>query len=243
MKDLSSFIDALIAAHQDRGGFHPSGLTPSTIEEAYAVHEALMEALGPVEGFKISQKPNQPPVVAPIPKSRCLKSGAQVGVAQEVAVELEVGFIIVEPIPGPDDPEFLHRLLSAVRPAPMIELVGTRLEGPLASDPMVKLSDLQACEALIFGDADEAWAGSDIDAPNVRLDCDGQTVIEGRGKVPAGTALFALENTVKVLGDRFAGLQVGQKLLTGALITPLPMTAGRSIGGHIEGLGDVTCTL
>ncbi|MEM1362602.1 MAG: hypothetical protein AAGF94_12935 [Pseudomonadota bacterium] len=243
MKDLSTFIDELIAAHSDRRTFEPAGLIPSTVDEAYAVHEALMEALGPVEGFKISQKPNRPPVVAPIPNSRCLPSGAQLDGPTKTKVEVELGFVVFDVIPDPGDADFRRRLMSAVRPAPMIEIVASRLEGAHADDPMAKLADLQSCEALIFGSADEEWSGSEFDEVQVELNCDGAIVSEGLGKIPAGTAYDALERTVIELGHRFGGLQVGQKLLTGSLLSPIEMTAGHRLNGRIKGLSGVTVDL
>ena len=41
-----------------------------------------------------------------------------------------------------------------------------RPDGELAEDPFVKLADLQACEAVIYGDLADDWTGTDfVDRP------------------------------------------------------------------------------
>ncbi|MEM9249678.1 MAG: hypothetical protein AAGB05_13400 [Pseudomonadota bacterium] len=243
MQTLSPFVDQLIAAHRTGGRFRPEHEVPTTVDAAYLVHEALMEALGPIGGFKVSQKPNQAAVVAPIPESRCRPSGAHFAASAGAEVELEIGFVVVDTVPEPSDPEFRRRLLSAVRPAPMIEVVASRIDGPLGADPFVKLADLQACDALIFGDAHLAWQGTDMAHADALFTAGERTVFEGRGAVPAGTAVDALVTAVHVLRDRFGGLQPGQKLLTGALFAPSVAMRGRRHSGSIEGLGKVTVDL
>ena len=243
MRDLSSFIDPLIGAFRRRGTFLPGPALPATVEEAYAVHSALIEALGPVGGFKISQRPGQAPMVAPIPETRCSPTGADVLTPAVFGVELEVGFVIVEPLPDPDTPDYRRRLLAAVRPAPMIELVSSRLEGPAAADPVAKLADLQACEALICGATLEKWTGLDFDTPAIAFHGDGRPLHTGTGKVPGGSAIAALEATVRVVGNRFGGLKPGHKVLTGTLVPLTPVRAPQTVTGRIETLGEVAVSV
>lgn len=239
MKDLKPFIDPLVVAYGQRGTFTPGDVVPETVAEAYAVHAALIEAVGPAGGFKVSQKPGQDPVVAPIPASRCLPSGAFVETPAAFGVELEVGFVVTGPVPDPDAPDFRAQLCKAVRPAPMIELVATRIDGPLADDPVVKLADLQACEALVSGEMLGDWRGADFEAPDVEFGAGAETIFSGAGSVPGGSAIGALEAAIRALGGRFGGLQPGQRLLTGTLVPLTPLRTDQVVKGRVAGLGEV----
>ncbi|MEM1130678.1 MAG: hydratase [Pseudomonadota bacterium] len=243
MGDLTPFVDALIDAFHRRGTFQPEHGMPRSVEEAYAVHTALMAVLGPIGGFKISQKADRPAVVAPIPESRCFGDGARVDVPARVGVELEVGFVVTAPVPAPDAPDFRAGLLAAVRPAPMIELVASRLDGPHAEDPVVKLADLQACEALVAGDMLADWDGADFNRPEVTFRYDASEIAAGTGQVPGGSALAALEATARIVAARFGGLQPGQRVITGSL-TPLTfIRAGQAMTGEVAGLGGVSARI
>lgn len=213
------------------------------MEEAYAVHAALMEAIGPVGGYKVSQKAGRPPVVAPIPESRCFASGAHVEGADPIGIELEVGFVVVDTIPSPEDPAFGRKLIDAVRPAPMIELVATRIEGALAEDPHVKLADLQANEALICGAPVPDWDGRDFATPDIDLRSAQGPLHHGPGQVPGGSALQALEATLRALGGRFGGLHPGQRVITGTLRPLLFLPMPQQVSGAVSGLGPVAVDL
>lgn len=243
MQDLAAFIDPLIAAHRDRSAFSPGPVRPTTLAQAHAVHEAMVEALGPIGGFKITRAPDTTPVVVPIPSSRCAPSHARVEVPAAVLLEIEVGFIVIDALPDPADPDFRRKLLAAVRPAPMVELVGSRILGPLADDPMVKLADLQACEALVFGDPVADWRGSDIAHLAARVSAGDQLSFEGEGAVPNGSAIAALETAAKALGTHLGGFQVGHKLLTGSLLPPRSIDPGCTIHADLAGLGQVAVSI
>ncbi len=239
MRDLQSFVEPLIAAYAERGVFVPGAVVPTGVAEACAVHDALIDAYGPVGGFKVIQKAGLEPAIAPIPARRCLPSGSKVETPASFGVELEVGFVVVEPLPARDVPDYRARLIAAVRPAPMIEVVATRVEGPLADDRFVKLADLQACEALVSGDTLGDWTGADFETPTIEFTAGTDPIHLGAGQVPGGSAIAALETAALVLGDRYGGLQVGHRLLTGTLVPLAPTLAGQTITGKITGLGEV----
>ncbi|MEO1679646.1 MAG: hypothetical protein AAFU80_16005 [Pseudomonadota bacterium] len=243
MRDLSSFIDRLIAAHRDQSTFTPGPSRPSSLEEVHLVHEALIKAAGSTGGFKITRTREGEAVVVPIPATRCVPSGSKVQAPPTVEAEVEVGFTVVDTIPHPDDPNFRRKLFASVRPAPMIELVASRIDGSLAFEPMVKLADLQACEALVFGQPAMGWTGADFHRPSAELSMETRVLAEGEGVVPGGSACAALETTVEILARRFGGLRVGQKVLSGALFKAEPVVAGTRVRARVGGLGDVAVEL
>lgn len=243
MRDLSSFTDPLIRAHRDRSAFEPGPVLPTTVAEAYAVQTAVMETIGPVGGFKVSQKPGQPATMAPIPAARCFGSGATVNVPERVGVELEVGFIITDALPDGGDPDFRAKLIAAVRPAPMIELVATRLIGSTAEEAMPKLADLQANEGLVVGNPLDDWDGSDFGTVEISMASDAAEIGIGQATVPGGSALAALETMVRLAGSHCGGLVVGHRVITGTLHPLTFIDAGQMVRGHIAGLGSVSAKL
>ena len=243
MRDLSSFTEQLIDAHRRQATFEPGNLVPETLDEAYAVQSALIESIGPVGGFKVSRKPGTDATMAPIPLSRCFESGARVRTPATVGVELEVGFVVTGSLPEPADPAFRDKLIAAVRPAPMIELVATRMSGETAEKAMPKLADLQASEGVIAGAPLETWDGSDFGALDIAMVSDEGDISTGSAKVPNGSALTALEVLMRMAGSHCGGIQVGQWLITGSLHPLTFIRTKQAVRGHIAGLGEVSVQL
>lgn len=243
MDEMTHFIDGLIAAHRSGGLFSPDETIPEDAEDAYHCHDALMQAIGPAGGYKLVRMADGDPAVAPIPASRCCASGAILEVPHKVGVELEVGFVVTEPLPGADAANFRELLVAAVRPAVMIELIAPRLTGPAAAAPFAKLADLQSSAGLIHGAEMTGWQGSDFDAVEILMTCSGGEIASGAARVPGGSALEALETAARLLGARDRGLQPGQFLLTGTLHPLTFIDAGQDVRGDVAGLGVVSVSL
>ena len=211
--------------------------------EALAVQAEVCAGLGAVAGFKVGLKPEGPPIMAPIMAARCLPSGARVAVADEMGVELEVGWKIVGPLPAPETEDLEAALAQVVVPVPVIELVDTRLAGAAAADPLAKLADMQVNHGLIVGTPLEGWDGSDFGAVSGRMQAGDLVLLDGESSVPGGSALRTLATLYRHIGNHCGGLQAGQVVITGTL-NPLTFVPGhREVAGRIEGLGAVSVTL
>ncbi len=243
MTQLDALADCLIAAHRSGIRFQPAPPLPTTEAEAYGVQARVAHALGPVAGFKTGLKPGGPSFMAPIRAEFCLSPGARVNMDDRMGIELEVGWKIIAPLPAPHSAGFDAALARAVLPVPVIELVNTRLDGPQATDPLVKLADFQINHGLIIGQPLDRWDGSDFTEVTARCHAGPREILNGAATVPGGSALATLAGLIEVIGDHCGGLQVGQVVITGSLHplvyldTPCDVTAG------IEGLGDVSLTL
>ncbi|WP_245925244.1 hydratase [Aliiruegeria haliotis] len=197
--------------------------------------------LGPVGGFKIAPpKGDQPPAIAPILASRVFASGSRHEVNDTLGVELEVGFEILQDLP---EDGFPARPEAFFRPRPVIELVDSRIAGPLAADPFVKLSDLGINHALILGTPINGWDGSDFDSVSASMACGDAVLLENDGSVPGGSAIAALRLLYDILGDHCGGIRAGQTLITGSLHPMTLLPAGTVLRGDIEGLGRVEAHL
>ncbi len=242
MTELTQFIEHLIAAHRAGGTYSPGTAIPEGVADAYRCHDALMEVLGPAGGYKLVRMAGGELAVAPIPQSRCFASGATVAVPERIGVELEVGFVVRTPLPDLEAANFRLRLVAAVRPTAMIELVAPRLTGPAAQAPFAKLADLQSSAGLVRGLELAEWDGSDFDAVEISMTCGDGAIAEGGARVPGGSALEALESAVRLLQPR-GGLQPGQCLLTGTLHPLTFIEAGQGVEGSVSGLGGVSAAL
>ncbi|WP_224825906.1 hydratase [Cognatishimia sp. MH4019] len=236
----TAFARALCEAHRTNTRFVPTGPVPGNSDEAFAAQAAVMEEFGPVGAFKVADKAGQPFVMAPIRADRIFESGADVPIIDEAGIELEVGFEVLSSLPEGAD---LATLVHHIWPRPVIEVVDTRIAGPLANDPYVKLADLQANSAIVVGPRATAWDRSDFGSMVAQLTCGDMHVLDGETMVPGGSALNILAKLTKRIGEHCGGLQPGQMIITGSLNGLPYFPAGQKVRGKIEMLGDVSLRL
>ncbi len=234
--ELDRFAEALAGAHETGTRFLPIGPVPDTPEAALALQEAVMARFEAVGGFKVADKPDMPFVMAPIRADRVFQSGSHVPIIDKAGIELEVGFEIVKPIrPGAD----LATIATCVWPRPVIEVVDTRIDGPLADDPIVKLADMQANSALVVGARAPDWDGTDFGTVTAQLTYGATTVVDGKAMVPGGSGLEMVAKLAARLGAHCGGLQRGQFVITGSLNGLPYFPAGETVHGQILNLGVV----
>lgn len=239
---MIQFANALIAAHQSGTRFTPTQI-PTTAAQAYDIQARVVSALGPVSGFKTARKPDAPLIMAPILAQRVWPSGAHVKMGETIGIELEIGWKIIAPLPAPTAQDFHASLLRCVLPVPVIELVDTRLSGPLADDPIAKLADLQLNHGLIVGAPLMDWNGTDFGDINAKIQTATRVLCDGPTQVPGGSALATLSALAMDIGEHCGGLQPGQVVITGS-VYPLTYTSETGlVQGKIDWLGEVSVTL
>lgn len=238
MTSPKTIADALISARAS-GGRSDAALLPSpTYDQAIAVQELVAATLGPIGGFKVAKRADGPPVIAPIPAAKVVRSGASIPVTDKLGVELEVGMELISD-PSPDmmaDPS------RHFRPCIVLEIVDTRLTGA-DDNAMLKLADMQINDGLVVGPSLEDWDGSDFGEVTASLRCGENTVIDGKVTVPGGSALSNLALFCDNVGDHCGGLQIGQIVITGSVSGLAYFPAGTAVEGRINGFGTVSCHL
>ena len=239
MTDPQTLAAALIEAHRT-GARLDAPVLPLSRDEALWVQAAVMADLGPVAGFKVARVAGGAPILAPIPACHRLADGGTHRVRDRVGVELEVGFELIAPLPAGDLPT---DLAAFFRPCAVLELVDTRLSGPAADDPAMKLADLQVNAGLVVGGALSDWDGSDFGTVTGALRVGDQVVLDGPATVPGGSALANLALLVANVGDHCGGLQPGQVVITGSLCGLPRFGPGHAVKGQIAGLGRVALAL
>ena len=228
MTTTEIFSAALIEAHRTGARADAADLPVPSHAEALEIQRRVQDSIGPVSGFK----------VAAIPAGRTVASGARIEVADQLGIELEIGFELIAPLSG--DP--MERPQDHFRPRIVLELVDTRLTG--ADDaPMKKFADMQINAGLVVGPVLDGWDGSDFGQIPAFLRCGDVQVIAGPVTVPGGSALSNLKLFLDHVGDHCGGLQPGQIVITGSLSGIDYFPGGTEVRGSIEGFGEVTCHL
>ncbi|MGI9423421.1 MAG: hypothetical protein ACR2PA_09525, partial [Hyphomicrobiaceae bacterium] len=103
--DTAAIAQALLSARAQRRQLKVTDIDGEvqTLNDAYAVHERVMQELGPVGAFKTSKLPDGTQIVAPIPASVVRPSGATFAADEllQVGIELEIAFRIERGLPSP----------------------------------------------------------------------------------------------------------------------------------------------
>lgn len=242
---IAALSQGLLAVHRGEPAFDAPA-QPLSRAEALAVQTRIMADLGPVAGFKVGGRPGDVPVLAPLPASLVVADGGGRAVPDLLGVELELAFEVIAPLP--EGGALPADLPAHFRPCVVLELVRSRLAGPMAEDPMHKMADLQMNAGLVIGSGlpqsgPGAWDGADFGMIEARLMAGAETVVDGAVSVPGGSALAQLAALVAHVDGHCGGLQPGHVVLTGSVCGLPYFPAGTQMRGEIAGLGSVAVDL
>jgi 2-keto-4-pentenoate hydratase len=237
------WVEELVAARAIAGRVLPTTPPAPTFEEAYRIQEAVAQRIGSVGGFKTARKDDAPSIMAPIFAADMVASGAHVAVADVMGVELEIGLEIIGDCPADMGSLPLCDLAALLRPVAVIELVDTRVEGPLSEDPLVKLTDNQINAGLVVGAAMTDWSGADLGTVEAKMQAGPDVILDGRASVPGGSALMTFASLARQIGRHCGGLRRGQIVITGSLHPLVYYPKGTVVQGRIDGIGAVCVTL
>lgn len=229
----------------DSGKRMPVDGSVESVEDAYKVQAAVALQKGPVAGFKAARKPGAVPMSAPIMTAGLVASGGSAAslFGGGLGVELEVGLRLIGPLPAADDPGFMDALRACVQPVVVIELVDTRLAGPLAEETLNKLADAQVNAGLVVGPDLPDWDGGPISQIAARMRVGDTVLLDGPANVPGGDARESLRALAAALGDHCGGLQPGQIVITGSLHPLTYVAPGTLVEGWIEGFGAISVSI
>ena len=231
------FFDSLVAARRSGVPFTPSGSLPTSTAEAYAVQTAVAAVSGkPAVSRWRGRAPSRrsshrsaPTIVfPPAPRSPCPAWGWS---------SRSAGWSPVR-CPRPGTGIFRARLVDAVRPVPVIELLERRIAGPLADAPIVKLAD-----GLLKLGPDRRFTARKLGRqglrPAYRVDAGGAVGPSRRRNLGAGRLGARKPRGVPCGGRSHGGVRSGQVVITGTLHPMTEIEADADVWGEIEGLGSV----
>lgn len=215
---------------------------PASLQEAFAVQREMTRRLGlPIAGWKVGYVRDVRLTHAPVYADVCVGSGARVRLTQSAApaVEGEVGFVLGRDLPLRGAPYTADEVADAVGSVcAAIEIGAPRLANFMDAPLEHKIADNMGNCALIYGSGTSAWRGIDLAALRVRLEIDGETVVDTVGGNAAGNpfdALLALANAP----HREEPLRAGQVVITGTCTGIYTARPGIRASVVFDGLGEV----
>ena len=224
----------------------PDHLRPRTVDEAYRVQDALINALGGRGGYKANKAtpPIEGMVFAQFPKRGILKSGASIKLPAkaQIAAEGEIAYRMLKDLAPRNTPYSDEEILDAVEALPGIEVLWVRFEDMAGVGPYALLADLSLHAAYIMGEPIKDWRTRLPDNPPMRLLIGGKEVFQS----DAAKRALGDKNTAPLIwfvnegAKRFGGLKKGQLVSTGNYTGGKLFEAPAKLELSVPGFGDVS---
>ena len=240
--DISHAVRVLVEARRSGTQVAPPFDLPDR-SAVYAIQDGVAAATGLIAGWKVGARaPTAEPNPAPLLGGALVPSpGSFDGKAMHmIGVEIEISFHIARDIAARATPVGYDEALFAVGDAFVgMEVVDTRLANFQQLDPEWLLADNQMNHGLVVGDAIPNWKGLDWANLQVRLDIDGQTIVDQKGGLgaidPVRPLAWMIDHAVRHRG----GLRAGQAITTGSWTGLRYFPPGTRVRGTFVGLGSV----
>lgn len=224
----------------------PQPLLPATIEQAYAVQDAIIARLGPIGGWKVGPwRVGEVPACAPIPVRYVHDSPADLPAEDmpDAAGEVEIAVRFARSLPPrttPYGPEDIRAAIGSAHLA--IEIISSRFTDRRAVAPLTGIADTQNNGGIVVGPGRADWSTLDFGAVAMRLERDGVEIATAAGGPSTQDVLLALAWLATHAAERCGGLREGQVVITGARISPNPI-AGSAVTATATGLEPVSLAL
>ena len=236
-QDAASFL--LAARATGPGGLLPPALRPMVEADAYAIQRLVLEAIGPIGGWKVGASgPAAPPSCAPMPQSGLHRAPATLPSASLTTrhIESEIALLLANDLPPRARPYTAADLRAAIATChPGIEILQSRFADPDAAGPLANLADLIRHGAYILGPSIPDWELIDFDRLVVIQTIDG--IALRRTGNPAGDMLRLLVWLANEGAVWAGGLRAGQIVTTGSWTGATPALAGAHVSTMFDGAG------
>jgi len=228
----------------------PSHLTPTTVEDGYAIqhaaHDLASQPLGP---WKIGATTEQaqrilgldgPFIGRPDPR-RVIPSGAELALVDWFVgpplIETEIGLVArVDLAELPDDPMDLAEVIDVVA---CLELVNPRFSDMTTVGAPSLIADNAVASAIVASDA-LGWSVDQVrqlDRVPVSIEIDGVEKAVGTGAMALGHPLNVLGYAATLAAEWGTPIKAGELVITGTCTGAIPGAAGMRCVGHV---GDAT---
>jgi 2-keto-4-pentenoate hydratase len=240
---------------QERLSALPADCKPSSLDEGYAVQEAMAAlASQPVFGWKIAATSAAgqkhigvtEPLAGRLFADFVLQDGAGLPAAplQMLVVEAEFAFRMGRDLPQRAAVYDVDAVRAAVADLFLaIEIPDARFEPFDSIGPAQIAADDAFASWFVLGGKVEDWAALDLPNQPVRVFKNGAIAAEGKGANALGDPSLALTWLANERAKRGPGLKAGEVITTGTCITPLGIAPGDAIVAEFPGLGRVCVNL
>jgi 2-keto-4-pentenoate hydratase len=227
----------------------PANLQPQSLDEAYAIQDRMIAALGDIGGWKIgAPSPDATPMYAPMPLAWIAASGSTLAGERwrYRGLEAEIAFLVGRDLPPrlasqEQAPYTREEVLAAMASChPAIEVLESAFVDPSQATPLAKNADLQIHGGFVYGPAAANWQSIDFTKEKVMLAVDGIVRVERTGSNTAGDLLRLLPWLANEGAARTGGLRKGQWITTGSWTgntlasSRCPVEAAFSTAGRVD---------
>ena len=224
----------------------PEECRPTSMDEVYAIHDAVASQLGPVLGWKVgAADATAEPICAPLLAGTLYDSPADLDPQAFTmrGMESEIAFRFGSDLPARDEPYKKDQVLAAIDAAcPAIEINETRYQDSDAVDRMTKLADNILNGALVLGPAWAGWPDLVVADQPVEMTFDDELVFSHCGGNNAGDVIRLVVWVANHLGQRGYGITRGQVITTGSWTGLRPAGSARRVTTRFPGIGEVMVT-
>lgn len=196
----------------------PSGCEPTSFAEAYAIQDAVTEALSSAGGWKLGKLPDGGLLCAPLLvetiRQRPTLSAAALNAP---VVEAELAFRLIRDVPRGTKAAELRESMVFV---PLFEILGSRFVNMFDMALLPNLADNFGSAWIAVGDEVPDWTRASPAAMSVRIEADGEVlhILDYSSKLDAAVAL--VESFAARFEDRFEMLPAGTLVTTGSMTVP-----------------------
>ncbi|MEP0520481.1 MAG: fumarylacetoacetate hydrolase family protein [Hyphomicrobiales bacterium] len=231
------------------------GPAPANLIEAYAIQDAMIEAMRlPIAGWKIgctSQAARtalgiDEPISGPVFETFVSPGPAAVPVGENDLriVEAEIGFRLKQDLGPRDTPYTKADILDAIATVhPMFEVANKRLPGPQKEAAVWIVADGAINQAIVFGNGIPFDADMDLANETVKVSIDGVHATDGIGSNALGGPLEVMVWIANHLSERGIGLKANDWVSTGLICDLLQPNQGATIVAEFGTIGTLSLKL
>jgi 2-keto-4-pentenoate hydratase len=198
----------------------PQDARPQSSDDAYAIQDLVIGAIGPAGGWKVGAKtPTAEPTCAPLPAARIHDEPQRIraGMFRLNGIEAELAFTLARALPPRDVPYAAADLRDAIATVhPVIEIVDSRYVDLERMDTLSLLADSFSNGALVVGRGIPLPRSFAVDAQPVEVDIDGERALALVDSNPAGDPMRLLAWLANHAARRCGGLRQGDVVTTGS---------------------------
>jgi 2-keto-4-pentenoate hydratase len=215
----------------------PEACRPRSVDEAYAVQDAISRVRGSIGGWKVGINPATRDITcAPIYAELVAPGGATLDAPRfhGLGLEIEFAFRMARDLPARIERYTLEQVAAAVEGfCPAVEVIGSRYIDRATQDSLSLLADGNANGMLIWGTPVQDWQRIDFSSIRAELEIDGKTVQSAVGTHPAGDPFELVVWMANHAGPRAGGLIRGSVITTGSLQGVTAAGPGARVVGRI----------
>lgn len=247
----------LMADHAHKRNLVPfaRALGATDLASAYAIQDALVPKLAALHGRRVGYKIGltskrmqqlcsiDHPIAGVVFERRLLRSGCRLRLSDLVrlGLEFEICVRLGRPLPPRAQPYTLDEVSTAIDAvAPAFEVIDDR-NSPYPLDMLSLVADNAWNEGIVLGEWRTAWP--DLAAARGTLLCNDEKIDEGHGRDVLGHPFEPVRWLAEHLSARGEGLNAGEIVSTGSLVTTRFPKAGERYRFTVEGVGTTEVAL